>query len=108
MRDKHPHINWALIARGSKMTQREKYSWVRDGGKQVSSSHDPEFGQTTVKMVKNHGSKMTQRGKYSRVRDGGKQVADSHDPEFGINLSTNRDVVWKNQATCPRPKACVH
>ena len=24
---------------------------------------------------------------------------------FGINLSTNRDVVWKNQATCPRPWA---
>ena len=23
--------------------------------------------------------------------------------EFGINLSTNRDMVWKNQATCPRP-----
>ena len=23
----------------------------------------------------------------------------------GINLLTNRDVVWKNQATCPRPKA---
>ena len=25
--------------------------------------------------------------------------------ESGINLLTNRDVVWKNQATCPRPKA---
>ena len=25
--------------------------------------------------------------------------------ETGINLSTNRDVVWKKQATCPRPKA---
>ena len=25
--------------------------------------------------------------------------------ETGINLLTNRDVVWKNQATCPRPKA---
>ena len=24
--------------------------------------------------------------------------------EIGINLLTNRDVVWKNQATCPRPK----
>ena len=48
-RDKHPGVNWALMPRGSKMTQREKYSRVRDGGKQVADSHDPEFGQTTVK-----------------------------------------------------------
>ena len=27
------------------------------------------------------------------------------DGKSGINLLTNRDVVWKNQATCPRPKA---
>ena len=27
------------------------------------------------------------------------------DGRSGINLLTNRDVVWKNQATCPRPKA---
>ena len=25
--------------------------------------------------------------------------------ETGINLLTNRDMVLKNQATCPRPKA---